>query len=202
MNASRADARPITEAALQFHLAVVEAGLSQIVRLDLDAPLFAYEIDSDVKARAELFDGKLVGDQRQDPTGIVINAIMDRYMDRYKDKALADIERGFRVKARSKLLRGTIVCPTGSAPIRLAFSYWFCIDSGPTTSSALPSSRRFVVWKPSVASKITGSSPQENPFRESTLHPTNKNSPRILRVVAILNAKIRNLGAHYFNIES
>jgi transposase len=76
-------------AALQFHAALVEARLSKIVRLDLESPLFAYDLDAEAKARAELFDGKLV---------LVTNAqdlkpgeVIDRY------KSLADIERGFRV---------------------------------------------------------------------------------------------------------
>ncbi len=76
-------------AALQFHQAIVEAGLSRIVRLDLDAPLFAYAIDAAAKARAELFDGKLV---------IVTNVedlAADGVIERYK--TLADIERGFRL---------------------------------------------------------------------------------------------------------
>lgn len=75
--------------ALQFHAALAEAGLSRIVRLDLDSPQFAYELDAAAKARAELFDGKLA---------LVTNAkdlkpgeVVERY------KALADIERGFRV---------------------------------------------------------------------------------------------------------
>jgi hypothetical protein len=46
-------------AALQFHAALVEAGLSRIIRLDLDSPQFAYEIDTAAKTQAELFDGKL-----------------------------------------------------------------------------------------------------------------------------------------------
>lgn len=76
-------------AALQFHTAVVDAGLSRIVRLDLDSPLFAYDVDTKAKACAELFDGKLilVTNVRDLPPAEVI----DRY------KALADIERGFRV---------------------------------------------------------------------------------------------------------
>lgn len=76
-------------ATLQFHTALVEAGLSRIVRLDLDSPRFAYELDAAAKTRAELFDGKLV---------LVTNTkdlkpgdVIDRY------KSLADIERGFRV---------------------------------------------------------------------------------------------------------
>ena len=76
-------------AALQFHTARVEAGLSRIVRLDLDSPQFASEIDTAAKAHAELFDGKpaLVTNVRDLKPGEVI----ERY------KALADIERGFRV---------------------------------------------------------------------------------------------------------
>jgi transposase len=76
-------------AALQFHTAVVDAGLSRIVRLDLDSPLFAYDVDTKAKACAELFDGKL----------ILVTNVRDlppaKVIDRYK--ALADIERGFRV---------------------------------------------------------------------------------------------------------
>ena len=87
----RFQGRKLTDkgAALTFHTALVEAGISKIVRLDLESPLFAYELDTDAKARAELFDGKLV---------LVTNAkylkpgeVINRY------KALADIERGFRV---------------------------------------------------------------------------------------------------------
>lgn len=76
-------------AALRFHTALVEAGLAKIVRLDLESPLFAYELDTKAKARAELFDGKLV---------LVTNAKdlkPDEVISRYK--SLADIERGFRV---------------------------------------------------------------------------------------------------------
>lgn len=76
-------------AALQFHTAVVEAGLGQIVRLDLDAKLFAYDVDFHAKARAELFDGKLV--VVTNVKDLTAHDLIDRY------KALADIERGFRV---------------------------------------------------------------------------------------------------------
>ena len=48
------------DAVLQFHTAAVEAGLSQIVRLDRNAKLFADDADVHAKARAELFDGKFV----------------------------------------------------------------------------------------------------------------------------------------------
>lgn len=76
-------------AALQFHQAIVEAGLSQIVRLDLEAPLFAYETDADAKTRAELFDGKLVVVTNVED--LSAHDVIGRY------KGLADIERGFRV---------------------------------------------------------------------------------------------------------
>ena len=87
----RRKGRKLTDkgAALQFHTALVEAGLSKIVRLDLESPLFAYELDTDAKARAELFDGKLVLVTNTQDLGPA--EVIDRY------KALADIERGFRV---------------------------------------------------------------------------------------------------------
>lgn len=37
-------------AALQFHTALVDAGLAKIVRLDLGSPLFAYELDVEAKS--------------------------------------------------------------------------------------------------------------------------------------------------------
>jgi transposase len=76
-------------AALLFHTALVEAGVSRIIRLDLDSPRFAYEIDTAAKAHAELFDGKLA--QVTNVRDLKPGEVIDRY------KALADIERGFRV---------------------------------------------------------------------------------------------------------
>lgn len=73
----------------RFYHAVREAHLSHIVRVDLSATAFVYDIDSDALARARRLDGKLL---------LVTNVpdhppadIVARY------KALADIERGFRV---------------------------------------------------------------------------------------------------------
>lgn len=73
----------------RFYHAVCEAHLSKIIRVDLKAELFRYEIDEAARRLAELMDGKLL---------LVTNAadlapaeVVTRY------KALADIERGFKV---------------------------------------------------------------------------------------------------------
>lgn len=69
--------------------AVKEAHLANIVRVDLKHELFAYEIDHEALALAELMDGKwllVTNTPDLSPQGVV-----DRY------KSLADIERGFRV---------------------------------------------------------------------------------------------------------
>lgn len=73
----------------RLYHAVKEARLARIVRVDLKGALFSYAIDETALARAEMMDGKLL---------LVTNApdlkppeIIARY------KALADIERGFRV---------------------------------------------------------------------------------------------------------
>lgn len=71
-----------------FH-AVADAQLSRIVKVDLDAQLFAYDIDQQALERAEAMDGKL----------LLVSNVPDlqpgQIVQRYK--ALADIERGFRV---------------------------------------------------------------------------------------------------------
>lgn len=71
-----------------FH-AVADAQLSRIVKVDLDAALFTYEVDEAALARAEAMDGKL----------LLVSNVADlqpgQIVERYK--ALADIERGFRV---------------------------------------------------------------------------------------------------------
>lgn len=73
----------------RFHQAVSEAKLSRILRVDLSSPLFTYEIDEKALALARVMDGKLLlVTNVQDLTPAEIVA---RY------KALADIERGFRV---------------------------------------------------------------------------------------------------------
>ena len=73
----------------RFFHEVCEASLASIVRVDLKSDLFAYDIDERMLKRAELMDGKLL---------LVTNVedlsaadVVARY------KALADIERGFRV---------------------------------------------------------------------------------------------------------
>ena len=71
-----------------YHV-VKDARLANIIRVDLKNELFAYEIDHDALALAELMDGKLLlvtNTPDLSPQGVV-----DRY------KSLADIERGFRV---------------------------------------------------------------------------------------------------------
>lgn len=73
----------------RFFHEVCEANLASIVRVDLKSDLFSYDIDERALRRAELMDGKLL---------LVTNVedlsaadVVARY------KALADIERGFRV---------------------------------------------------------------------------------------------------------
>jgi len=73
----------------RFYHAVCEAKLGQIIKVDMAAELFCYDIDTKSQRLAEMMDGKLV---------LVTNAqdmrpeeIIARY------KSLADIERGFKV---------------------------------------------------------------------------------------------------------
>lgn len=73
----------------RLYHAVKEARLAHILRVDLKSELFAYTIDEDALALAQVMDGKLL---------LVTNApdlspreVVERY------KSLADIERGFRV---------------------------------------------------------------------------------------------------------
>ena len=73
----------------RLYHAVKDARLANIIRVDLKNERFAYEIDHDALALAELMDGKLLlvtNTPELSPQGVV-----DRY------KSLADIERGFRV---------------------------------------------------------------------------------------------------------
>jgi len=76
-------------ATARFYQAVCEARLASIIKVDLKSDLFAYEIDPRALARARMMDGKL----------LVITNMADHtapdIIGRYK--ALADIERGFRV---------------------------------------------------------------------------------------------------------
>ncbi|AKU11334.1 transposase [Azoarcus sp. CIB] len=73
----------------RFYHAVCEAHLSKIIKVDLPAELFSYDIDAMARALAEMMDGKLLlvtNTQDMTPEDIV-----GRY------KSLADIERGFKV---------------------------------------------------------------------------------------------------------
>jgi transposase len=73
----------------RFYQAVCEARLASIIKVDLKSDLFAYEFDERALARSRMMDGKL----------ILVTNVSDlepvEVVSRYK--ALADIERGFRV---------------------------------------------------------------------------------------------------------
>ena len=73
----------------RFYRAVAEAHLSRIIRVDLKSDLFAYDIDESAQALAEMMDGKLL--LVTNTTDLAAAEVVRRY------KALADIERGFRV---------------------------------------------------------------------------------------------------------
>lgn len=68
---------------------VKEAHLAKIVKVDLKSDLFSYAVDEDALAQAELMDGKLM------LVSNVADLTPPEVVQRYK--ALADIERGFRV---------------------------------------------------------------------------------------------------------
>ena len=73
----------------RFYRAVTEAHLANIVKVNLSAEVFTYDIDQRALSRARMMDGKLIlVSNMPDHTPAEIVA---RY------KALADIERGFRV---------------------------------------------------------------------------------------------------------
>ena len=73
----------------RFFHEVSEAHLKRIIKVDLQAELFTYDIDQAALARAQAMDGKL----------LLVTNVQDltpgEVVQRYK--ALADIERGFRV---------------------------------------------------------------------------------------------------------
>lgn len=73
----------------RFFHEVSEAHLSRIIKVDLQATLFTYDIDQAALARAQAMDGKLL------LVTNVADLTPDEVVRRYK--ALADIERGFRV---------------------------------------------------------------------------------------------------------
>ena len=68
---------------------VSDAHLSKIVKVDLKSELFSYTIDESAKRQAELMDGKLL--LVTNVSDLTPQEVVGRY------KALADIERGFRV---------------------------------------------------------------------------------------------------------
>lgn len=73
----------------RFVRAIADAELSRFIKADLTADRFSWDIDEDAIARAALFDGKLV--LLTNVPEITPADAVARY------KALADIERGFRV---------------------------------------------------------------------------------------------------------
>jgi hypothetical protein len=73
---------------LRFSEAVKAAALSRILKADLNADRFSFDVDEAAIADAERLDGKLV---LVTNTDFAPREVIDRY------KALADIERGFRV---------------------------------------------------------------------------------------------------------
>jgi transposase len=73
----------------RFFHEVCDAHLSRIIKVDLKADLFTYDIDAQAQQRAELMDGKLL--LVTNVTDLTAAQIVQRY------KALADIERGFKV---------------------------------------------------------------------------------------------------------
>jgi len=73
----------------RFFHEVSEASLASIIRVDLKSELFCYDIDERALNRAELMDGKLL--LITNVEDLSAHDVVARY------KALADIERGFRV---------------------------------------------------------------------------------------------------------
>lgn len=73
----------------RFYQKVCEARLASIIKVDLKSDLFSYDIDRKALARARLMDGKLV--LVTNVPDLSARELIARY------KALADIERGFRV---------------------------------------------------------------------------------------------------------
>ncbi len=73
----------------RFFHAVSEAHLSKIIKVDLAAQLFSYDLDADARTLAEMMDGKLL--LVTNAQGLSSEDVVTRY------KSLADIERGFKV---------------------------------------------------------------------------------------------------------
>lgn len=83
--------RPLSDsgAKARFYRAVAEAHLTRIIRVDLKSDRFTYDLDESAQALAEIMDGKLL--LVTNTTDLSAADVIRRY------KALADIERGFRV---------------------------------------------------------------------------------------------------------
>lgn len=87
----KAKGRKLSDSGAKARLyhAVCEAHLAKIVKVDLKGELFAYTVDEAAKSQAELMDGKLL--LVTNVPDLTPQEVVSRY------KALADIERGFRV---------------------------------------------------------------------------------------------------------
>jgi hypothetical protein len=87
---ARRKGRPLSDsgAKARFYHAVKDASLAHLIKVDLKAEAFSFEIDEDKQRYLELLDGKLLLVTNTDAPAAEVVA---RY------KSLADIERGFRV---------------------------------------------------------------------------------------------------------
>ena len=83
--------RPLSDrgATARLYHAVAESHLSRILKVDLKSPVLRYHVDAKARRLAELMDGKLL--LVTNATNLTAPEVVKRY------KALADIERGFRV---------------------------------------------------------------------------------------------------------
>lgn len=75
----------------RFFHEVCDEHLSRIIKVDLKSELFTYDIDDQAQQRAELMDGKLLLVTNVPAADLTAPQVLERY------KALADIERGFKV---------------------------------------------------------------------------------------------------------
>ena len=73
----------------RFFHEVSDAHLSRIIKVDLQSDVFTYEVDTQALQRAALMDGKLM--LVTNVADLSATEVVQRY------KALADIERGFKV---------------------------------------------------------------------------------------------------------
>jgi len=92
----------------RFTRAVAEAELTRFLKADFAADRFSWSVDEAALAETALFDGKLA--LLTNAPDLAPAVAVARY------KALADIERGFRVLKSD--IRSTTGCPTASAPMR------------------------------------------------------------------------------------